>query len=362
MDYSTIAPWAGFFILVLGMLALDLGILNRKAHAIGMREAIIWSIFWTVVAVIFNIWVYYSRGTQAGLDFLTGYILERSLSLDNLFVFLMIFTYFGVQGKYQHRVLFWGIIGALVFRAFFIGAGITLIMMFRWTLYVMGAFLIFTGIKMGMQDDESLEPEKNPVIRLCRRFVPMTDKYDEGKFFTRISGKLHATPMFLVLLFVETSDIVFAFDSVPAVLAITLDPYIVFTSNVMAILGMRALYFALAALYSIFHYLKIGLSIVLVLVGVKMVIADWVHLPVWLTLSMVVVIVALSIIASMIWPPKEETIASEPQPETVGSSAGDVPEKADVPDRMKEKPTVTQTLGWSVRTGYYTPFATSQCG
>lgn len=305
MDAELI-PWIGFIVLVIAMLALDLGILNRKAHEIKMREAIIWSIVWTLVAVAFNIWVYYTRGSKAGLDFLTGYILERSLSLDNLFVFLMIFTYFKVDGKFQHRVLFWGIIGALVFRALFIGSGIALIRMFHWTLYIMGAFLIYTGVKMAFAEDEGIDPDRNPVIRLCSRYLPMTKAYDGGKFFTRVDGRLFATPMFMVLLLVETSDIVFAFDSVPAILAITLDPYIVFTSNVMAILGMRALYFALAALYKIFHYLQVGLSIVLVLIGVKMLAADFVHLPVWLTLTLVLVLVTASIIASLIWPPEEE--------------------------------------------------------
>ena len=324
MDQQLVA-WGGFLIFVLAMLALDLGILNRKAHVIGMREAIVWSIFWTVVAIIFNIYVYYTRGTKDGIDFLTGYILERSLSLDNLFVFLMIFNYFAVHGKYQHRVLFWGIIGALVFRAIFIGSGITLLRMFHWTIYIMGGFLIYTGVKMGLAKDDSLEPEKNPVVRLCSKYLPMTNKYVDGNFFARVDGKLMATPMFVVLLLVETSDIVFAFDSVPAILAITLDPYVVFTSNVMAILGMRALYFALAAMYAIFHYLKVGLSIVLVLIGLKMIASDFVHLPVWLTLTLVVVIVTVSIVASILIPRKEEP-GKEPSSETAGHSESSVTE------------------------------------
>lgn len=292
--------------MVLAMLLLDLGILNRRAHEIKMREAIIWSILWTVVAIIFNVWVWYTRGTKAGVDFLTGYILERSLSLDNLFVFLMIFAYFKVEGKYQHRVLFWGIIGALIFRAFFIGSGIALIRMFSWTLYVMGAFLIFTGIKMALQRDEHIELDKNPVVRFCSKYLPMTNRFSKGRFFVRGGGRIMATPMFMVLLLVETSDIVFAFDSVPAILAVTQDPYIVFTSNVMAILGMRALYFALHALYKLFHRLQVGLSIVLVVIGLKMLAADYVHFPVWLTLSVVVVLITLSIAASILWPPKGE--------------------------------------------------------
>lgn len=319
---ADLIPWIGFLLLVIAMLALDLGILNRKAHEIRMREAIIWSIFWTIVAIIFNIWVWHFRGTKAGVDFLTGYILERSLSLDNLFVFLMIFAYFKVEGKFQHRVLFWGIIGALIFRAFFIGTGIALIRMFSWTLYVMGAFLIFTGIKMAFQKEDDIELDKNPVVRFCSKYLRMTDRFHEGKFFVRHAGKLMATPMFMVLLLVETSDIVFAFDSVPAILAVTQDPYIVFTSNVMAILGMRALYFALHALYKLFHRLQVGLSVVLVFIGLKMLIADFIHFPIWITLSVVVLLITLSIVASILWPPAaEEEEAAEST--TFSGTAGD---------------------------------------
>lgn len=300
-------PWIGFLLFVVAMLVLDLGVLNRRAHEIKMREAVIWSVFWTLIAIVFNVWVWYTRGTKDGVDFLTGYILERSLSLDNLFVFLVIFAYFKVEGKYQHRVLFWGIIGALVFRAIFIASGITLIRLFSWTLYVMGAFLVFTGIKIAFHKSEGIELDKNPVVRFCSKYLRMTDTFVDGKFFVRKSGKIMVTPLFMVLLLVESSDVVFAFDSVPAILAITQDPYIVFTSNVMAILGMRALYFALHALYKLFHRLQVGLSIVLVFIGLKMLLADYVHFPVWITLSVVVVLITGSMLASIIWPPKPVT-------------------------------------------------------
>lgn len=300
---TDLLPWILFHLIVFALLALDLGVLNRKEHVIEMREAIGWSIFWTVIALMFNLWVYYSRGPDAGINFLAAYIMERALSLDNLFVFLLIFSYFKVEAQYQHRVLFWGIVGALIMRAVFIAAGVTVIQHFHWALYLMGAFLIFTGVKMGFQKEIEIDPEKNPVVRLCSRMVPMSPRFDESRFFSRIDGKLLATPMFLVLIFVETSDVMFAIDSIPAVLAITQDPFIVYTSNVMAILGMRALYFAIAALYDLFAYLKIGLSLILVLVGVKMLIADFIHVPVWFTLISVVGILAFSILASIVFPP-----------------------------------------------------------
>ncbi len=295
-------PWVLFVGLVLVLLALDLGVFHRKKHEIGVREAVAWTAFWVFLAVLFNIWVYYSRGSEAGLNFLTAYILEKSLSMDNIFVFLLIFTYFKVPGIFQHKVLFWGIIGALVMRAIFIFAGVAILSKFHWALYIMGAFLVFTGIKMAIHHDEEIHPEKNPVFLLCQRFLPMIGQFAGGAFFVRRDGAVLATPLFVVLVFVETSDVMFAFDSIPAILAITTDPFIVFTSNVFAILGLRSLYFALAGMHSMFHHLQYGLSIILVFIGVKMLVADIVHIPVWLALLVVATLFAGSIFTSIFWP------------------------------------------------------------
>jgi tellurite resistance protein TerC len=299
--------WIGFNLFILIMLALDLGVFNRKAHEIKVREALLWSLFWITLSLLMNIGIYFYMGTVTALQFLTGYIIEKSLSIDNIFVFLMIFTYFKVSPLYQHKVLFYGILGALVFRAIFIFTGIALIENFHWVIYVFGAFLIFTGIKMTTEKDKEIHPEKNPVLKLFSRFFPILKDYAGPKFFIKINSKLHATPLFIVVLVVETTDIVFAVDSIPAILAITSDPFIVYTSNVMAILGLRALYFALSAVMQLFHYIHYGLSLILVFVGIKMLISGFgVKIPIYITLSFVGVILLFSIIASIVFPKKNE--------------------------------------------------------
>jgi len=299
--------WTGFNLLVLLMLAIDLGFFHRKDHRISIKEGLIWSAIWIVVALIFNVLYYFWQGHQKALEFLTGYIIERSLSIDNIFVFLMLFTFFAVPAKYQYKVLFWGIIGALVTRMIFILVGTFLITRFHWLIYIFGAFLIYSGIQMGLSKEEKIEPEKNPLIKFIRKFLPITPHYVDGKFFTRQNGKLFATPLFVVLVAVESSDIIFAFDSIPAIFAITLDPFIVYTSNVFAILGLRALYFAVAGLMDVFYYLKYGLSAILVFVGIKMlIVALGFKIPTWTALIVVGGLLLASVLASLIWPKKPE--------------------------------------------------------
>ncbi|HET9298020.1 MAG TPA: TerC family protein [Candidatus Binatia bacterium] len=300
MESDRLVLWITFNVFVLGMLAIDLGIFHRKAHAVSIKEAATWSTVWVVLSLIFNAGIYYAWGKDKALEFLTGYVIEKALSVDNLFVFLMIFQYFGTPAIYQHRVLFWGIVGALVMRAIFIASGAALLENFHWMIYVFGAFLIITGIKMLLQGDEKLEPDKNPVVRLFQRFVPITKEYEGQRFFVRKNGKLHATLLMLVLVVVETTDVIFAVDSIPAIFAITLDPFIVYTSNVFAILGLRALYFLLAGVMDMFTYLKVGLSLVLCFVGAKMVIVDIYKIPTGVSLAVVGGILLLAIIASML--------------------------------------------------------------
>jgi tellurite resistance protein TerC len=292
--------WIAFNVFVLGMLALDLGVFHRKAHAVSVREALAWSCVWIFLAVLFGLGVYFVRGGEKALEFLTGYVIEWSLSVDNLFVFLVIFSYFAVPPIYQHRVLFWGILGALVMRAIFIAVGAALLSAFHWMIYVFGGFLVFTGIKLLFAGDEKIEPEKNPAVRLLRRFMPITAEYHGQRFFVRINGRRWATPLLLVLVVVETTDVIFAVDSIPAIFAITLDPFIVYTSNVFAILGLRALFFLLAGIMEMFRYLKVGLAFVLCFVGVKMVIVDFYKIPIGISLGVVAGILALSILASLI--------------------------------------------------------------
>lgn len=300
--------WAGFLLFVLLMLALDLGVFHRKSHEVKIREALIWSGVWISLALIFNVGVYFLMGKEKAIEFLTGYVIEKSLSVDNLFVFIMVFSYFNVDTKYQHKVLFWGILGALVMRAIFIFAGVALIQQFHWIIYVFGAFLIFTGIKMLVQKDEKIEPEKNPLVRLFKRFFPVTDSMHGDRFFVKINAKTVATPLFIVLLIIEFTDLIFAVDSIPAILAISTDTFIIFTSNVFAILGLRALYFALAGIAKLFYYLKYGLSAILVFVGVKMVIAGYFKIPVMYSLLVIVSILILSVLASVIFPKKQKVI------------------------------------------------------
>ncbi|MCS6861713.1 MAG: TerC family protein [Abditibacteriales bacterium] len=305
--------WGLFNLFVLAMLALDLGVFHRKAHEVKFKEAIAWSIVWIALALVFNVVVYVWRGSEAALQFLTGYLIEKSLSVDNIFVFLMLFTYFSVPGHLQHRVLFWGILGALVMRAVFIVTGVTLIKKFHWTVYVFGAFLILTGIKMARSKDKEIHPERNPVLQLFRRFVPVTKDFVKDKFFVKQEGRVWATPLFVVLLVVETTDLIFAVDSIPAILAITTDSFIVYTSNVFAILGLRALYFALAGVMKLFHYLHYGLSVVLVFVGVKMLLADVYKVPIAASLSFIASVLAVSIVVSMLRPQGEEREAIVPE-------------------------------------------------
>ncbi len=304
-----IVLWVGFNIFVLILLALDLGIFHRTDRPIKLKESLYWSVIWIVVALLFNVVVYFWRGTDTALQFLTGYLIERSLSVDNLFVFLMLFSYFRVAPLYQYKVLFWGILGALIMRALFIATGIALIHMFHWVIYVFGGFLIFIGIKMAFEKEKEIHPEKNPVLKIFRKFMPITENYVGGKFFIRKGKKNFATPLFVVLLVIETTDVIFAFDSIPAILAITTDPFIVYTSNVFAILGLRALYFAIAKVMELFHYLNIGLAVILVFVGVKMLLSNFCAIPVSIALGVVALTLAISILTSIAFPQKQNAIS-----------------------------------------------------
>jgi TerC family integral membrane protein len=306
--------WVGFILLVLAMLAIDLGVFHRKSHEVRIREALAWSGVWIILALLFNLGVYYWLGPEPALAFLTGYLIEKSLSIDNIFVFLLIFTYFRVPPRYQHQVLFWGILGALVMRAILIVLGISLIQRFHWVIYLFGAFLILTGVKMALEKDKEIHPERNPALRLFRRLAPVTDDYRGGKFFVKQGGRYFATPLFIALLAVETTDLLFAVDSIPAILAITLDPFIIYTSNVFAILGLRALYFALAGVMKLFHHLHYGLSAILVFVGAKMMLADFYMIPVGVALGAVAGILIISVIASIAFPRKEVDASGGSQP------------------------------------------------
>jgi tellurite resistance protein TerC len=313
--------WGSFFGLILGFLALDLGVFHRHAHEVKMKEALTWSAIWIGIAVAFGAVLYFYwptiqpnsayTATQATQAYFAGYLIEKALSVDNIFVFLLLFTYFKVPAMYQHRVLFWGIIGALVFRTIFIAAGAALLERFFWTMIIFGLFLIFTGIKMVVMKDKEMDPGKNPAVRLIRRFMPVTDDYHGQKFFVKIDGKKWATPLFVCLMAVEFTDIIFAVDSIPAIFAITSDPFIVLTSNVFAILGLRALFFALAGLMQLFHYLSYGLAAILVFVGGKMlynytekvIYPEWSKFDVGLSLGIIGSILLISIIASIVKPP-----------------------------------------------------------
>lgn len=289
-----------FNIFVLAMLAIDLGLFHRKAHVVGLREAAIWSAVWISLSLLFNAGVFILMGSEKGLEFLTAYTIEKSLSVDNIFVFVMIFSYFAVPAQYQHRVLFYGILGALIMRGIFIGAGLGLLELFHPIIYVFGAFLVLTGIRMITQRHAEIHPERNPILRLARRFFPVTPDYAGQRFVLRQAGKLMVTPLLLVLIVVETTDLVFAVDSIPAVIAITKDPFIVYTSNVFAILGLRALYFLLAGVMGYFRYLKVGLSVVLCFVGVKMLLSEIYEIPAFVALGTVAAILAVAILASLL--------------------------------------------------------------
>ena len=297
---GTLWLWVGFNLFVLLMLALDLGVFHRRAHAFSLREAAAWSVVWVVVSLAFNLGLLHWYGRAPALEFFTGYLIEKVLSVDNLFVFVLLFRYFGVEPRYQHRVLLWGILGALVMRGAMIGLGVALISRFEWVLYLFGAFLVYAGAKMMFQADEQVHPERNPVLRWARKFLPMTKSYEGQKMFVRAEGIWRATPLFLVLLVVETTDLAFALDSIPAVFAITRDPFIVFTSNVFAILGLRAFYFLLAGVLPYFRYLGTGLSVVLMLIGAKMLGEHWVRIPTHISLAVVAVVLSVAVIASVV--------------------------------------------------------------
>ncbi|GHO42464.1 TerC family protein [Ktedonospora formicarum] len=293
-------PWVAFNAFVIILLALDLGVFNRKSHTVSIKEALIWSVVWISLALAFNVGIYFFQGPDIALQFLTGYLIEKSLSVDNIFVFVLLFTFFAVDPKYQHRVLFWGVLGALVMRGALIGVGAVLLDTFHWIIYIFGAFLVFTGIRMGVQKNEEVHPERNPILKLMRRILPVSDNYDGARFFTKINGKRLATPLLLVLIVVETTDLVFAVDSIPAIFAVTNDPFIVYTSNVFAILGLRSLYFVFANIIHKFHYLKLGLAVILSYVGVKMLVADFFHIPTFLSLAIIALVLTVAIIASAI--------------------------------------------------------------
>jgi tellurite resistance protein TerC len=296
------ALWTIFSIFVLGMLALDLGVFNRKAHEVHFKEALTWSVVWVALSLAFNYWIYARFGSQKALEFLTGYVIEKALSVDNIFVFVILFSSFAVPKIYQHRVLFWGVLGAIAMRAIFIGLGAALVSRFDWIMYVFGAILIYTGFKLMKEGDAEPHPEKNPLYKLARRVMPATSEYHGKHFFVVKDGRRYATPLFLVLIAIEATDVVFAVDSIPAIFAISTDPFIVYTSNIFAILGLRAMYFLLAGVIDKFHYLKYGLAVVLLFVGVKMVIANWYHFPIGVSLGVIGGVLALSVVASLMWP------------------------------------------------------------
>ncbi len=298
---ANIMLWLVFSLVVVGMLFIDLKFVHKQAHAVSAKEAALWSVFWIVLALLFGLGIHFTLGKEKALQYLTGYVIEKSLSVDNLFVFLMIFSYFAVPPKFQPRVLHWGIMGALIMRLVIILVGATLVHKFAWILYFFGALLIYTGISMAFEKEKKLEPEKNPVLRIFRKCFPVTTgAIDDENFFERINGRVNATSLFVVLILVESSDLIFAVDSIPAIFAVTTDPFIVYTSNVFAILGLRALYFLLSSIMPMFRFLKYGLSIILTYVGVKMLIVDFYKIPTAVSLSVVLGILALSVIVSML--------------------------------------------------------------
>ncbi len=290
--------WIGFSLFLITMLALDLGVFHRHSHIVEFKESIIWSSVWIGLALIFNLGIFYFAGNIKGMEFLTGYLIEKSLSIDNIFVIALIFSYFGVPREYQHRVLFWGVIGALIMRAILIALGSTLIKEFSWIIYIFGAFLVITGVKMYFQNQQSIHPDKNPLVILFKKFFKVSTDYTGEKFFIKEKGKLIATPLFIVLLLVETTDLIFAVDSIPAIFAITQDTFIVFTSNAFAILGLRSLYFALSGIMHKFYYLKAGLSVILVFVGIKMMLIDIFKIPIGISLAFITLVIFISIYAS----------------------------------------------------------------
>lgn len=297
---DTTILWIGFTAFVIGMLALDLGVFHKKSHEVSLKESLTWTAIWISLAMIFNLFVYHYFDKEKAIEFFTGYLIEKSLSVDNIFVLILIFSYFNVPKSYQHKVLFWGIFGALIMRVIFIFAGIELIHRFHWLIYFFGGFLIFTGIRMLTSGEVKLDPEKNPLVKLTRRLFPVTPSFEEDRFFVKKQGKTWATPLFVVVVLIEATDLIFAVDSIPAILAISEDPFIVYTSNIFAILGLRSLYFALAGIEKYFKYLKYGLAAILIFVGTKMVITDFYKFPVEISLIIIVFVLVISMMASLI--------------------------------------------------------------
>lgn len=319
--------WIGFNALVLGLLALDLGVFHRESKAVSVKEALGWSAVWISLAIAFGVGVGFTMGRQASLEFFAGYLVEEALSVDNLFVFIMIFGYFRIPAALQHRVLFWGILGALLMRGVMIGTGAMLIARFHWIIYVFGAFLVYTGIRMAFQKESQIEPESNPVIRIVRRIFPVTTKFHDDKFFVRSSvtpgarARLVATPLFVVLVLVETTDVMFALDSIPAIFGVTKDPFLVYTSNVFAILGLRSMYFVLAGVIGKFHLLKYGLSVVLAFVGAKMLLSEVYPITIGWSLGVVGFVLLSSVVLSLLIKPKPD---SAPTSESSGESGGPI--------------------------------------
>ncbi len=310
LDVMPIWAWVGFFVFIAAMLALDLGVFQRDSHEVKMKEALMWCGVWFALAMVFNAVVWHWRGPELGQQFLASYLIELCLSIDNVFVFILVFAYFKVPARWQHRVLFWGIIGAVLMRAVFILVGVSVIERFHWVLYIFGAFLVYTGIKMGLPGkDEEVHPENNPVVKLFRRFYPVAPHNEHGHFFTRHQGRRMATPLFIVLIVIETTDVVFALDSIPAVLAITKDSFVALTSNIFAILGLRSLYFALSGIMQLFRFLKIGLAFILVFIGVKMLIEHWVKVSTTTSLAVIGSVLTVSVLMSLLIkaaPPKKQ--------------------------------------------------------
>ncbi|WP_408097792.1 TerC family protein [Peredibacter sp. HCB2-198] len=297
---TSLAVWVGFVIFILLVLLLDLGVFHKKSHTVGFKESIIWSGVWIALALAFAVVILYWRGQEDFMLFLTGYVIEKSLSVDNLFVFLLIFGFFKIPNQYQHKVLFYGILGALIMRAFFIWAGIAILTKFEWVIYIFGAFLLYSGVKMLMPQAEEHDLEKSWVINWTKKIFPTTPHFHDDKFFVKLNGAWMITPLFITLIFVEFSDLVFAIDSIPAIIGITNDPFLVFTSNVFAILGLRSLYFALKGFADMFHYLKYGLALILMFIGVKMLIIHWFHMPVAVTMAVIFTVLLGSVLLS-IW-------------------------------------------------------------
>lgn len=305
MNETTIL-WTFFNLFVLAMLALDLGVFHKKSHEVSVREALSWTCVWIMLALLFNLFIYYYFDKEKGLEFFTGYLIEKSLSVDNIFVIILIFSYFKVPAAYQHKVLFWGILGALVMRVIFILTGVELIHRFHWLIYIFGGFLVYTGFRMLTSGDIKIDPERNPLVKLARKIMPITSSFEGDKFFVKKQGKTWATPLFLVVILIETTDLIFAVDSIPAILAISDDSFIVYTSNVFAILGLRSLYFALAGIEKYFRYLKYGLSAILVFVGVKMCLADFFKIPIEVSLIVIGFTLMIAMASSRLFPPSPD--------------------------------------------------------